>query len=162
MNIFYLDKEPFVCAEYHYDSHINKMILESAQMMSTAIWELSPVLAKSLYDNGKCYKPTHKNHPCSIWVRSSEKHWVWLKMLVYYLNAEKKRRFHTGDHKSYNLVWQLPYFDELPNNGFVEPPMAMPKHLHTDDVVLSYRNYYMTEKRNMASWKTREKPEWWK
>ena len=36
MNIFYLDRDPKIAAEMHCDKHVVKMILESAQMMSTA------------------------------------------------------------------------------------------------------------------------------
>ena len=36
MNIFYLDKNPKVAAQMMCDKHVVKMILESAQMLSTA------------------------------------------------------------------------------------------------------------------------------
>jgi len=36
MNIFYLDKDPIVAAEMSCDKHVCKMIIESAQMLSTA------------------------------------------------------------------------------------------------------------------------------
>ncbi len=36
MNIFYLDNDPKVCAEMHNDKHCIKMILEYAQLLSTA------------------------------------------------------------------------------------------------------------------------------
>ena len=36
MNIFYLDNDPVKCAEMHCDKHIVKMIIEYAQLMSTA------------------------------------------------------------------------------------------------------------------------------
>ena len=36
MNIFYLDKDPIVAAEMSCDKHVCKMIVESAQMLSTA------------------------------------------------------------------------------------------------------------------------------
>ena len=36
MNIFYLDKDPKVCAEMHLDKHSSKMMVEYAQLMSTA------------------------------------------------------------------------------------------------------------------------------
>ena len=36
MNIFYLDKDPKICAEMHLDKHSSKMIVEYAQLMSTA------------------------------------------------------------------------------------------------------------------------------
>ena len=38
MNIFILDKNPKIAAEYHCDKHVVKMILESAQMLSTTHW----------------------------------------------------------------------------------------------------------------------------
>ncbi len=34
MNIFFLDRDPQVCAVYHNDKHVVKMIVESAQMLS--------------------------------------------------------------------------------------------------------------------------------
>ena len=36
MNIFYLDSNPTVCAQYHNDRHTVKMIVEYAQLLSTA------------------------------------------------------------------------------------------------------------------------------
>ena len=36
MNIFYLTHNPMQCAEQHCDKHVVKMILESAQMLSSA------------------------------------------------------------------------------------------------------------------------------
>ena len=36
MNIFKLDNDPIVCAKYHCDKHVVKMILEYAQIISTA------------------------------------------------------------------------------------------------------------------------------
>ena len=36
MNIFYLDKDPVIAAQMMCDKHVVKMILESAQMLSTA------------------------------------------------------------------------------------------------------------------------------
>ena len=36
MNIFYLDRDVKTCATYHNDKHVVKMILEYAQLLSTA------------------------------------------------------------------------------------------------------------------------------
>jgi hypothetical protein len=36
MNIFYLDSDPVKSAELHCDKHVVKMIIEYAQLMSTA------------------------------------------------------------------------------------------------------------------------------
>ena len=36
MNIFYLDRDAKLAAQYHCDKHVVKMIIEYAQLMSTA------------------------------------------------------------------------------------------------------------------------------
>ena len=63
MNLFYLHRDPVEAARLQCDRHVVKMILETAQMLSTAHLEL----------DGKqvAYKATHKNHPSTVWVRSS-------------------------------------------------------------------------------------------
>jgi hypothetical protein len=38
MNIFYLDKDPETCAQYHCDKHVVKMILETAQLLCATQW----------------------------------------------------------------------------------------------------------------------------
>ena len=56
MNIFVLDKNPRIAAEMHCDKHCVKMILETAQMLSTA---------HRVYDTPQAenvYKQAHLNH----------------------------------------------------------------------------------------------------
>ena len=36
MNIFYLHENPKICAEMHLDKHSSKMLVEYAQLLSTA------------------------------------------------------------------------------------------------------------------------------
>jgi len=162
MNIFYLDQDVVKCAKYHFDKHVNVMIKESAQMLSTATWCLNPLLAEDLYKQELCYLPTHINHPCNIWVRESNSNFLWLKNLAIYLNEEKKYRFESGNHKSIYVVLSLPVLNNI-KTKFTKPALAITnKSLHCDDPVLSYRNYYMTDKRHMAKWTNREIPHWWK
>ena len=40
MNIFYLHNDPEICAAYHCDKHVVKMILELVQMLYTA-WQIN-------------------------------------------------------------------------------------------------------------------------
>ena len=75
MNIFYLDRDPVIAAQMMCDKHVVKMILESAQMLSTA----HRVLDGDEYaDRRGLYKLAHKNHPSTIWVRSSLENYTWL------------------------------------------------------------------------------------
>jgi hypothetical protein len=154
MNIFVLDLDPKLCAKYHCDKHVIKMILEHAQLLCTA---------HNL--NGKIspYKTTHKNHPCAIWVRQSLDNYIWLVEMTKYLNEEYKNRYNKiSNHKSYEVITSLPIPDFLEKKGITDMALAMPDEcIIEDDVVSSYRNYYIKEKQKLATWKNFEThPEW--
>ena len=83
MNIFFLDKRPDNAAEMHNDKHCVKMILEYAQMLSTAHRVLD---GENVHPD--LYKIAHKNHPSTIWTRSSKQHYDWLFRLFRMLSAE--------------------------------------------------------------------------
>jgi hypothetical protein len=75
MNIFYLDKDPVIAAQLMCNKHVVKMIVESAQMLSTT----HRVCDGDDYANEMgLYKLAHKNHPSTKWVRSNPFHYLWL------------------------------------------------------------------------------------
>ena len=86
MNIFFLDEDTELCAQGHYDIHVSKMVLETAQLMSTA-HRLADSSVREMV-----YKMTHKNHPSSVWVRESKAHYEWLFSLFCELNKEFRHR----------------------------------------------------------------------
>ena len=57
MNLFYVEREPVAAAQALCDKHVVKMILETAQMLSTA-HRLSETPQAPFV-----YKVTHRNHP---------------------------------------------------------------------------------------------------
>lgn len=59
MNIFVLDRSPVKAAQMLCDAHVVKMIVESAQLLST-----HDRLTGRFDDPSGLYKPTHVNHPC--------------------------------------------------------------------------------------------------
>ena len=65
MNIFYLDKDPVKAAKLQYNKHVVKMILESAQMLSTA----HHCHGLDYETEWVPYKKAHVNHPSTRWVR---------------------------------------------------------------------------------------------
>lgn len=153
MNIFVLDYDIQKCAEYHNDRHVIKMILESAQMLSTTV-RLSGI------DIG--YKSTHVNHPCSKWCRESLSNWRWLKSLSKCLNGQYKIRFdHKINHKSYDVILSLPE-PNIKDIGLTKFALAMPEEYKNDDTVISYRQYYICDKQHIATWKHKQKPYWYK
>ena len=90
MNIFYLDKDAEIAAQYHCDKHCVKMILESAQLLSTAHRVLD---GDEDADRLGLYKSFSPNHPSAIWVRQSDQNYNWLWELLHYLGIEYSKRY---------------------------------------------------------------------
>lgn len=152
MNIFILDENIDKCARYHNDKHVVKMILESAQMLCTAIHESG---------GDAPYRSTHKNHPCTVWARESLSNWHWLRDLALALNEEYKYRYDKSvDHKSATVIKSLAEPD-IPDIGLTPFAQAMPDEYKTDNAVDAYRSYYKGEKAEIANWKGRSKPKWY-
>jgi hypothetical protein len=151
MNIFYLDPNPIQCAKYHNDKHVVKMILETAQLLCGVHWVIGSEAP---------YKLSHKNHPCSIWVRSSLENYLWLCELGLELCYEYTYRYQKK-HKSQQVIeWCIYNKPIIPDTPFTEPPKAMPEDYKVSDVIQSYRNYYIGAKRDFCVWKNRESPKW--
>jgi hypothetical protein len=53
VNIFYLDPDPKICAEMHVSKHVVKMIIEYAQLMSTAHRVLDGTQYTDMTANGR-------------------------------------------------------------------------------------------------------------
>lgn len=162
MNIFYLDKDPVVAAQMQCDKHVVKMILESAQMLSTAHWILES--DNPLNESLGLYKPTHKNHPSTKWARSSAENYFWLYNHFVALCDEYTYRYdkvHLSDKKLRGALLHLPM--KISNAQFDAPPLAMPDEFKAIDAVQAYRAYYQSKQDAFKmTWTRREKPEWFK
>ena len=155
MNIFVLDLNPQKCAEFHNDKHLVKMILEQTQILCSVHHIINP-------DKDIPYRLTHKNHPCSIWARQCIENYVWLCDLTRELCREYTFRYSKKHKTEQVLEWCMINQPNLPVNGDITPfALAMPDECKIGDAVESYRNYYMTSKRNLAVWKNREIPYWY-
>jgi|TARA_R110001592_G_scaffold236440_1_gene494745 hypothetical protein len=157
MNIFYLDKEPVIAAQMMCDKHVVKMILESAQLLSTA----HRVLDGDVYaDSVGLYKTAHKNHPSTIWTRASVHNYMWLYNHMISLMQEYTCRY-GKHHASERLVAPLRKTPTtIPVVDFSDPPQCMPDYCKTEDTVSAYRYYYINEKASFAKWKNAKIPEW--
>lgn len=152
MNIFYLDKIPAVAAAYHCDKHCIKMILESCQLLSTA-------LRVNGIEDEILYKMTHKNHPSAIWARTNQSNYMWLLSLTISLLSEYSKRYGKTHKCSQMIKSFINHIDALPEGNFTEPPQCMPDDCKGDNTVEAYRNYYRVHKAYMATWKTKT-PNW--
>lgn len=141
MNIFYINKSPEISAQMMTDKHIVKMILETAQMLSTAHNELD-------FDNADLYKSAFKNHPSTAWVRQSVGNYAWLYEHFVELNNQYTQRY-GKTHKTWNALNHI--LCHPPRNialaPFTQPPCAMPDQYKLyDDHVKNYKLYYVNEK----------------
>ena len=153
MNIFYIDTCPVKAAQMQCDKHVVKMVLESAQMLCAAHRVLeggAPVP----------YKLAHKNHPSTIWTRTSTENYMWLNRYFGALCREYTYRY-GKHHASERLLGPLALVPNgLTYSGFTDPPQCMPDYCKGEDTVLAYQNYYILEKSRFAKWKKRSIPEW--
>lgn len=157
MNVFYLDKDPVNAAQMVCDSHCVKMILETAQLLSTSIQVLTGRRISFLY------KPTHINHPSAIWARSSRANYEWLLNHFKGLLEEYSIRY----GKTHKCEEKLCYFESFLNiykfnvDSFTTPPQCMPDQYKVKgDTVRAYRNYYIGEKSKFAKWRLGNIPNW--
>lgn len=161
MNIFAFSDNPHTSALWLDDVRKNKMVLESAQMLSTAIHLLHP---SNRFD---IYKSTHPNHPCNVWVRQSKANFKWLLQHMIALHKQRKRQ-----HKSALLI---PVFKNyLQSGGFPQKELtpfancARRADMGIDmsgvsDTHLAYRLYIIErwkQDTRHPSWKHGDKPKW--
>jgi len=151
MNIFVLDKDPEIAAQMHCDKHVVKMILETAQLLSTAV---------RLTGGSYGYKATHKNHPSSIWTRKTKGNFYWLQQLGVSLLTEYTFRYDKR-HKSTPIIL-CASADTIPDGELTTFAQAMPDEFKHESAVQAYRNYYIGAKQKMLTYTRREPPDWLK
>lgn len=141
------------------DKRVVKMVLETAQVLSTAI---------RVHDSETTmpvYKMTHKNHPVSIWVRTTSDNYKFT--LDYFIKICNEYTYRFGKiHKSESL---LPYFVEFykvlatSSTPVVQTPFANCTEFKTDEVHTAYKktltNKWINDKIT-PRWTRRDKPIW--
>ena len=146
MNIFATSPDPVVCAQHHCDVHPRKMIVEQAQLLSTAHIVIDDIQV--------AYKKTHHHHPCAIWVQASASNYRWALALLIAQLDEYEYRFDRV-HKTRSYVDALSRIPSMPDIGLTKFAQAMPEELRSSNPFKSYRRYL---KQKLLSWREREKP----
>ena len=160
MNIFVLHRDPQEAARLHCDKHVVKMIVETAQLLSSAVHAFGEAHADRSAPQGwsrilphpqehllpdqrgplPIYSATHSNHPCAVWVREASGNYVWTVRLLVGLLEEYQRRYGDESGKRH-AVWAL-----LPSLEVV--PMALmqatPPELAADGTTLLPRTPFKT------------------
>ena len=161
MNIFFIDKCPVMSAIQLCDKHVVKMVLETAQMCSTAMhyWDQAKHMEH-------VYKSAYVNHPMTVWVRDNVHNLAWA--VIHGLSIGREYTYRYGkNHKSTKVLEEIN--DVLTDMAWGDvhsfalhttPPQCMPDQFKCDDYVEAYRNYYRTDKAHILQWTGRPTPEW--
>lgn len=159
MNIFVTDYNPMRASQNLCDIHVVKMVLESAQMLCTYLNEEGLITP---------YKSTHKNHPCSLWLKESWRNRNWLYEHFRGLIFEYEFRYNKT-HKCKELMYLfVKNFEYPPVNEYINPlepiefTLCMPEEYKQDNSIEAYKRYYQSKQYTMKrkmKWTKREKPE---
>ena len=185
MNLFILNDDPVIAAQEQCDKHVVKMIVESAQMLSTVHRMLDGTKEKRPSKSGKrmvdyyklnddredtLYKAVHFNHPCTVWSRESCCNYSWHYEHFVALCDEYTYRYekiHSTDTKLRDILKFIP--KNINRNAGMTPfklamksnPECVVHGLGGTDAVLSYQNFYQTKQsRFKMEWTKRQRPEW--
>lgn len=160
MNIFILSLNPYLCAIYHNDKHVVKMILETAQMLSVTHWTCSndPDPYNALYKRTKAFY----NHPCTKWIRESTGNYMWIYILFRELCKEytyRYKKIHACERRFMNIFNEIP---ELIPKGIMTPfVQAMFEDVKHKNPIIAYRQYYKKYKKDFCVWTNRPIPYWY-
>ena len=138
MNIFVVDNSPTVAANALHDRHIVKMALETAQILCTVAHGLG-LPAR--------YKPTHKNHPCTVWAGANSGNVRWLIKHGIEICNEYTIRF-GRTHASEQVIVEVGMllWDAVPAGERTPFAQVMPDEYRGDDAVEAYRRMYIATK----------------
>jgi len=175
MNIFYVNKNPILAAQSLVDRHVVKMVLESAQLLSTAHRVLDGFYSVQKTITGRniqrwtipderndvLYTATHINHPSAVWCRESVTNYKWLVEHFFGLCEEYRWRY--GKTHKCETIGEI--LRTVPKNiklgGFTKMPSCMDsQYIISENPVINYRNYYKIGKSALHAWKNRNPPDW--
>ena len=108
----------------------------------------------------KPYKKTHCNHPTTKWIRQCQANYIYACKLGISLCKEYTRRYKKVHKTQARLEWlasNIPkIFSSEPIKAYLATvnipegctpvPLAMPAEYHSEDLLQSYKNYYIFEK----------------
>lgn len=153
MNIFVTDQNPEISAKNLDDKRVVKMILESTQLLMTAL---------NSQGIETPYKKTHINHPCSIWCRTTRENFKWLIDHCDALCEEYTNRFNKIHKCQQYLTFFVQNIDKIPEGNLTNHPNCT-IFKEEKDTYLAYKKALITKWSNdkiTPRWTNANKPNW--
>lgn len=172
MNIFVLHEDPREAARMMCDKHIPKMVVESAQMLASALRTHGATDKEMpLTQKGTPYKGGYQNHPCTQWTSMTQMNYTWLLWHARELAVQYYLRFNKT-HACSQAILKMSedkMIDKIPMGRLTPFARAFNKELYPQlydetqyTAVEAYRAYYSLDKRRFATWnKGVSAPDWW-
>jgi hypothetical protein len=160
MNIFVYDPDPYLSSLWIDDRRHNKMLLETAQLLSTCVRYRKPQWSR---DKDKLMKIAYVNHPCNLWVRSSWANFRWLLEYMEHLSSSWG-----SDHGANRVLEpcrqaaeEFGPFDELTPFANCARNVSLGLDFTHLPVHEAYQQYHIARwSREQPTWKKGVKPPW--
>lgn len=165
MNIFAVSRHPRKCARALDDKRLNKMILETAQIMCA-------VFNKREGSQVTPYKTSHANHPITLWADNND-NLSWLYELGIAYGEEIQHRFgrkHSCHLVIEGLTFRWPWLADAPDfvcnevefyNGARHKTLGLDfTHLPVHEAYRAYLKARWPGDKRKPVWTNRNKPRW--
>ena len=164
MNIFVLYEDPVKAAQAMDCVRVPKMVVESAQMMASALRRHGATDEQMpLTKSGTPYKGGYHHHPCTVWAGESQENWMWLAHHAMQLCEEYYKRFNKMHACTDPIYHMIGLQKIIPNTELTPFAQAMPDEYKDDDPVVAYRTYYMSKMDSPGGvhYRHTSPPDWW-
>ena len=165
MNIFAVDINPIIAAQSLIDRHVVKMPSESCIMLAN-IYPIEHLRQAPRTQKLRLRGHGYPHHGCTKWAKYSYENYQWL--LDHSIALCEEYTYRTGkNHFCLDFImWCKRKIPIIKSLGLTPHYLAMPDEYKSDDIVASYRQYYINAKqvdksgKPMYVWTKRQKPSW--
>ena len=164
MNMFILDHDPQLIAQYHCDKHVVKMITETFQMCGSALIRHKETnLPKT--KSGKTLRGGYHHHPVTKWIGETRKNFLFACCVGIELCKEYTYRYNKIHFCQFGLEQMELLEKSIPDiSDMTQFAQAMPDKYKHKCAITAYRNYYAFEKKALLKGfkfnKGRHEPQW--
>lgn len=156
MDIYFLSKNPQEVASSLADEHITEMLTNTTKILCSAFRRSE---GDKRADERKLPNSSCPWYSVTSWAIETKANFIWLWTLGFSLATEFQTRFHSI-HPDTEVLKRIE-IPELLTGHLMSPfPQTFPDKYRTEDIIISNRIFYCTEKLCTPEWTERERPEW--